>query len=42
MRQPYCLFSTSAIITALWERGVYVVYRFNENQVGEVTKTIKR
>lgn len=35
-------FSTSAIITALWERGVYVVYRFNENQVGEVTKTIKR
>ena len=35
-------FSTSTINTALWERGVYVIYRFDEDQVRKVTKTIKR
>ena len=35
-------FSTSNINTAIWERGVYMIYRFDGGQVGKVTKTIKQ
>ncbi len=35
-------FSSSTINTVLWERGVYVIYRFDEDHVRKVTKTIKR